>query len=232
MSVEKNIRQLQEAINRGNTQAWAAAMQALGFGDMIRALPTYLRKKNPNAAGTNAYNLATLHVLVLPEDAKAHSIERTTVRAGGATGEFTAQAYGATPATTQVAVTPSGDIAFLAADAITDADLCYIPEKGDVAELTLSATAANEITLPTPWTTQGVVLLTEVEVTKGTATGKKIILVPNNANPAAGRANLDIAKGKVLFQATDAVTEARLKVVLASKIDVNAVLESETTGII
>jgi hypothetical protein len=35
----------------------------------------------------------------------------------------------------------------------------------------------------------------------------------------------------VLFQATDAVTEARCKFVVASKIDVSAVLESESTGI-
>ena len=74
----------------------------------------------------------------------AASVVGTTLRehvlhgmhaAKGATGEFTPQAYGTTPATTQCAVTPCGDIGFLLADLPTDFDVVFTPEKGDVVEL-------------------------------------------------------------------------------------------------
>lgn len=217
-----------DMLNAANPQQLADLLREFKIGDIIRALPCWLRKKAPvaGAPATN-YNLAAVHVLVLPTDAKAASIQRCHVRAGSATGEFTPQAYGTTPATTQVAVTPNGDIAFVAADAPTDFDVLYTPEKGDIAEVTLPC-AASVLTLPTWMTDRGVSLLMEAEATAGAVTGKKAILVPGAAAPATTQARLNVAKSTVTFNnATDAVTTARVKVLLAPALDANAKLASD-----
>lgn len=221
------ITQLQSAINRANLNDIADALRAIAFGDVLRALTTYLRKKNLVTAGTSPYALATLQVLQLPDDAKAHVILRATVKAATAAAqEYAPQAYGATPITLQCAVTPNGDIAFLAADAVTDVDVVYVPEKGDAVETELPVTT-NVLTLPVDWVAAGTVILEEVEATAGTSTGKKIVLVPGAGAPAAGQARLNLAKTTVTFAGADAVSKARVKALISSAIDINAVLESE-----
>lgn len=179
-----------------------------------------IRKQAPLAAAVNPYVLATLGAITLPDGAKAHSIRRATVRAGGVTGELTPVAYGATPITTQIAVSPNGDIVVLGTDAITDMDVVYDVEPQFTVELVL-AVAAGVLTIPTtfqpsgyagPVSNLGVVSLLEAEALAQTAgTVKKIVLVPGAA-PATGQARLNVAKTQVLFNtATDIVTSARVK---------------------
>lgn len=219
---------MKDLLNQASPQNIADALRALEFGDMVRALPTFLRKKAAAAGAASNYNLATVAVYALPADCKAASIQRCTVRAGGATGEFTPQAYGTTPATTQCAVSPCGDIAFLLADLPTDFDVVFTPEKGDVVELTLDCTA-NVATIPSAYTAKGVILLAEAEATAGTSTGKKIVLVPGAAAPAAGQARLNAAKSTVTFAVADAVTKCRIKIVFASSVDMVAALDASQT---
>jgi hypothetical protein len=217
-----------DTLNKANPQNLADGLRQAGLGDVVRALPTYLRKKASvaGAPGTN-YNLATVAIYALPPDAKAASILRCTTRAGSAgVGEMTPQTYGTTPATTQCAVTPNGDIAFVVGDLPTDFDLLYVPEKGESVELFLDC-AASVATLPSWVTTRGVVLLTEAEAITGAVVGKKAVLVPGAGGPATLQARLNLAKSTVTFNnGTDAVTKCRVKLLIASATDLDALLQS------
>jgi len=218
--INEKSESLKNNVNKADPNTLADYLRQLGIGDILRALPTTLRKKAPVA---DAGSLATLQAVVLPDDAKACTISRATVRAGGVTGELAVVAYGATPTTGQIAVAPNGDIVTLATDAITDLDVVYSPEKADPFEITLPV-ATHVLTIPATFTSKGVVLLLEAVATKGTATGKKIVLAPGAGAPAAGQARLNIAKSTVTFAVADAVTEATVKFVTASAIDVDALL--------
>ena len=208
---------LREVLNDITPHNLAEYLAQLDLGDVLVSLPTALRNKVPAA---DAYALATLQVVKLPDNAKASVILRATGRTGTTTGEFAAQAFGATPTTGQVAVTPAGDIAFLGTDAVTLADVVYVPEKGKVVEITLPV-ASNVLTLPT---SLSAVLLLEAEATEATSTGKKIPLVPGAGAPSAGQARLNVAKTTVTFNGTDAVTKARVKVLVVPDADVSALL--------
>lgn len=186
------------------------------------------RKQNPDEAGASPYELATLDAIVLPDESKASTLLRIYARAGTAgTGEMTQVGPGSTPLTGQVAVSAAGNIVFLAADAITDVDFEYLPQRGDVREFTGTVTA-NVLTLPVQLTSVGVVMMMEAEALEAGATGAKIVLVPGAGAPAAGQARLDIAKATVTFAGADAVTRARVKLLLVAEADLSALLSSST----
>lgn len=221
-----------DQLNTSNPNLVDTLLQALKFGDVLRALPTFLRKKTTVAGATTNYNLATENVLVLPTDAKAAVIHRATVRAATAgTGEAAPQTYGTTPSTGQCAVTPCGDIAFVAGDAPTDFDVVYTPEKGKVVEYTLTC-ASSVATLPSTLDVgRGVILLMEAEALAATVTGKKIILVPGSGGPATTQARLNVAKTTVTFNnGTDVVTSCRVKLLVVPENDVDAQLEATATS--
>jgi len=217
------------AFDRSNPNTLADLLRSIALGSFLQGQVAQVRRAlSPDALGTNPQNLATLDAVSLPNSGKANTILRATVRAGGVTGELTPVAYGATPATTQCAVGPNGDLVFLAADAITDVDVNYIPERGDVVD-TVFPVVTNVLTLPASITDRHVVLLAEVEALVGTTTGQKIILVPGAGAPAAGQARLDVAKATVTFAGADAVTRARVKLVVVAAEDLAAVLEADET---
>lgn len=206
-------------LNRANTNTIGDQLNQLKLGDLfLGQLNQTKRKLNPTALGVGSYTLATLHALRVPDRSRAAVVHRATVRAGGVTGELTPVAYGATPTTGQIAVAPNGDIVVLAADAITDMDLVYTPERGEVLETTFPV-VSNVLTFPTagPWA-RGVSLLLEAEGLVGTATGKKIVVVPGNGATSAGQAKLNLAKATVIFNGTDAITRARVRVLLAATV--------------
>lgn len=213
-------------LNRANPNTLADQLKSLKAGNLfLGQMVQHKRKLNPSSLGVSGYNLATLHALQLPAFSRASSVIRATVRAGGVTGELTPAAFGATPTTGQIAVAPNGDIVVLAADAITDLDVTYIPERGDVIEVFFPV-VAGVMTLPTSgWATRGVVALLEAEGLAGTVTGKKIVLVPGTA-PATTQARLNVAKTQVLFNsATDALTRARVKLLIGQADDLQTVLD-------
>lgn len=204
-------------LNRANPNTLADQLSQLKLGDLLLGQMNQTKRKiNPSSLGVGSYTLATLHALRIPDRSRAAVIHRATVRAGGVTGELTPAAYGATPTTGQIAVAPNGDIVVLASDAITDMDLVYTSERGEVVETTFPV-ASNVLTLPTSgfWT-RGISLLLEAEGLVGTATGKKIVLVPGAGAPAAGQARLNIPKGTVTFATADAITRARIKVLIGA----------------
>ena len=212
-------------MNRANPTTVANYLRKVRVGDLLAGnVVQHRRRINMDALGVSAYNLATLDTLVLDPSSRATSIYRATSRAGGVTGELAVVAYGATPTTGQIAVAPNGNIVTLATDAITDVDITYAPERGDVIESVFPVTAVV-LTLPTSGHyARGVVLLLEAEALEGAVVGKKIVLVPGTA-PATLQARLNVAKTQVLFNAaTDAVTRARIKCLIGTEFDLAAIL--------
>lgn len=203
------------------------ALRMAKIGTRLRSYITRLFRQAPAAS---AYNLATLQVLTLPDDAKASSIARAYARVATAgAGEMTVAAPNATPTTGQVAVTPSGDIAFLGTDAVLDVDVEYFPARADV--VTISGTpVAGSIALPASITAFGALVLMEAETTAGGAGGKLIVLAPAAGDPGAGKARLDVAKTHVIVHAADGATAIRLKLGVVPKVDENAMLSQTPFG--
>ena len=220
------------SIDNGNPNTLADAMLALAFGSLLQGqLPQVRRKVNAVTQGVGSYNVATLDVIRLPYSGRACTIIRATARGTGVTGELSVQAYGATPTGGQIAVSPNGQIVVLHTDNITDLDVVYLPERGDVIELIMPV-VTSVLTIPTAISARGVVLLLEAEALEGTVTGKKIVLIPASTavgSIAAGSAELDLAKATVKFLSTDAVTRARVKLLVIANEDLCTVLEADAT---
>ena len=236
---------LRETLNRVDPNSIADVLRTLCLGDVLRALPVYLRGVSAGATGACAQQLATLGTVVLPEDAKAAVILRCTVNAAGVqTGDFTVEPYGTTPQTTQVAVAPNGDIVFLGNDAVTKADIIYVPQKGDVlGQLSNSKLGVTSLTLPVvpgtgkcllPSSISGkVISLLQANVLAGTVSGQKIVLVPVTAAVATTKAALSVDGTAVWFAIADAVTSVQLDLLVyagtVTGADVNALLEAASS---
>lgn len=205
-------------------------LRLVKFGTVLRQNKVALRGLNMASQPSNPYNLATLQVVTLPDDCKALTIYRAygrTASGTGTPGELSVQAAYTTPSANQIAVTPSGDIGLLAAAGWTNLDIVFEPDVGDTIELTLPV-VTNALTLPNPLNglANGVAItLIEAEALAGTVVGKKIVLAPGSA-PATLQAALNAAKATVAFQATDAVTSARVKLLVQSAVDTNVLLEA------
>lgn len=205
---------IRDQFNRANPNDLPDLFRRVLLGDLLGGqIPQAIRRRAPAAL---AYVDSTLHAIQLPGHAKGASILRATVIAGGVTAEFAPQTYGTTPGSGQCAVAPNGDLVFLAADAVTSVDVTYVPERGEEIELTLPVVAATGVlTIPAAYVSRGVLLLSEAESLVGTLVQKMEVLVPTSSAPATTNARLSIAKDKVYFAVADAVTSARVKLVLA-----------------
>lgn len=226
------------SFDRANPNDIADQLRSISFGSVLQGqLTQAVRKKDLSVA--QSYNLATLGILTLPDNGKASIIHRAYARAGTATlGELSPQAFGTTPTTGQIAVTPTGDIACLLTDAFTSVDIIFTPERGDTnavdknGEVTSSngnffPVVSNVLTLPSAITSRGVILLTEAEAVSGTSTGKKIVLVPGAGAPSAGQCRLNLAKSTITFATADAVTRARVKLLLVANNQLDLVLNAQ-----
>lgn len=222
---------LKDLLNQATPQALADYFRVLQLGNVLRSLPVHLTKAAPVAGTVATGNLTTVDVLKLPNDAKAAAILRCTVRAGGSVGEFTLAAPDATPTTTQVGITPCGDIAFLhATDLVTDVDVTYVPQMGEVVEFFATA-ATGVVTIPAAYVARGVICLLEAEVISGTTLGGKRILTPLAGGgaglPATTLAQLTSNKSTVSFNsATDAPVLCRVKCLIGTNAlaDMNVLL--------
>lgn len=210
---------IQQALNRADPNALADMFRQLRLGDVLRALPTTIRRRTSAASPSI---LATLFAVSgQAEEARANAIQSAYERVGAGPGAALAVvAY--PPAAGQIAVAPNGALAVLAADAWTDLDVSYTVEKGDVVEVTANVTAGS-LALPTNVLTPGAVTLIEAEALVAGVTGVKIVDAPGAA-PAAGEAALNAAKTAIVFNAGDAVTKARVRLLVNSSVDVSASL--------
>lgn len=214
---------VKETLNRSDINSLADQLRALAFGDVIASLPTTLRV---SATAANTGNFATVRV-VSDQNANvpAASVVYASARAGAGTpGVLTPVAYGAIPAAGQIAVAPNGRVVTAVADAWTDLDVVYLPEKGDIVEVTANV-AANTLTLPTNVTSVGACTLLSATALTGTSVGAKIVDLPGAA-AAAGEAALNAAKTTVIFAGADAVTSATVRLLVTSAVDVTTLLAS------
>ena len=226
MAITLNPNSLKTAFDTALLSTIADAAAIAKLGSVLRALPTFLRIKNMVTAPVSPYQLSTVQTLTLPDDAKAATILTAYARTATAgAGVLTVAAVGATPTTGQIAVAPNGDIVTLAADAITNVDVIYQPNKYDLFEVVLPVVAATGLmALPAAFTSKGVVFLLEGEALVGTAIAKKIVVVPGAGATAAGQVKLDVAKANVMFNIADAITSARVKFAVSSAVDLDALL--------
>lgn len=219
-----------------SNQALPDNLRLLGIGSILRALPTTLRAKTPLGTGLNPYVAAAAQSLALPDDAKANIITRAYARAGtGTLGELTVDAYGGlTAAAGHIAVSPNGDILVAAADAWTSFDVIYTPEKAKCIEITIPVVPGTGVGL-LPQTNldvkRGVVLLAEAESLTGTLIAKMHVIREAAGAPATTLARLDLAKLNVQFAVADAVTSARVKLLVVADVDVDALLEAASNSI-
>jgi len=211
---------IQQTINRADLNTIADVLRSLKFGDILRSLPTTIRRR---AAALSASLAATVHAVSgQAENARANSILSAYGRVGGvAAVKLVVVAYPPT-ATKDIAIAPNGAIATLAADAWTDMDVSYTVEPGDVVEV-IANVVTNTLTLPANITALGAVMLIEAEATTASITGVKIVDAVGTA-PATLHAALNAAKTGIAFHATDAVTVARVRLLVASSVDVSASL--------
>lgn len=211
MTLPTNI----DALNKADPNNLPDLLRYMRVGDLLSGHLTQFRDKQVPAAKTN--ELATLHGLGLPYKSRATSILRAYGRTGTAgTGELAVQAFGATPTSGQIAVSPSGDIVTLAADALTDVWVVYTPMPGEVIELPALPAPAGVLTLPTWVSDRGPIYLLEAEATAATNTGRKIVLANATTNTATTKAALSVDGTKVYFNtATDVVTEARVTLLVS-----------------
>jgi hypothetical protein len=230
MSLNSLPNSLRQALNRAQPGSIGSMLRTLAFGDVMRmSLPVALRAQHPLGVGAaNPYVVQTgANSLALPEDAKALNIVRAWARAGtGTPAALTIDADAATaPAAGHCKVSPNGDLLFNSTDAWTSVDVTYQPEKADVIELTLPVVTGT-LTIPTQL--GPAVRLIEAESLVGTHTGKFAITAPAaGPNATTLTARLDNALLTVLFDnADDAVTSARVKLLMAAAVDVNALLEA------
>jgi len=170
---------LKVALDRADLNTMMDALRAMGFGDVIRALPTWVRNgvpttpsaTVPNSLGQLCPQVSSTQTIVLPDDAKCMATPGGTAsfpvapggilaayaRAGsGTVGPLSVTAALATgvafvaPAAGHVAIAPNGDLAFASADAWTAVDVMYLPEKQDVFVGTFPVVPGTGIlTLPT-----------------------------------------------------------------------------------
>jgi hypothetical protein len=206
----------------------------MAFGSFLQGQAMQVRRQiGTGATGSNQlavsnYTLATQAVLPLPDGGKCSIVQRCTVMtAGVVVGEFTCDVYGTAAAITRhCGPAACGDLQFLAADAVTWADVIYVPERGDVIETYLNVIPGTGVCAIPAWLiAKGIVLLEEAEVVTGTAMGAKMVLIPLTAAPAAGYAQLDLPKANVRFAVADVVSRVRVKVLVAPAEPLADVLE-------
>lgn len=188
-------RALREIFNEGNPNKVAAAAQVGRLGSFLALVPRL------------AKGAVTTHVMTLPENARARVILAAISTAGTLTGNLTPIAGGA-PTTGQVGITPTGNIIFATADAVTAAEVIYVSHEGDIIEETVRVVAH----VATPTGGRNATLLLSAVATAGTLPGTKVVDF-RGAAIATTEAGINAAGTGIVFATADAVTTATIKYV-------------------
>jgi len=185
-------RSLKDILNTGDQNKLGAVAKIGRVGDLLAMGARRVR-------GT-----VTSHVLTLPDYARAEQILSAFAIAGTLTGELTPIRRG-TVATTQAAINATGSVVFATADAVTEAEVVYIPTEGDIVEETIIV--ASDV---------GALLnrkshrLLEVTALEGTPLGA-FTVVGRGATPTTTQAALSLGGDTVVFASADTVTKARVR---------------------
>lgn len=215
---------LKDTINAASPLILPSALQSIKFGDVLRSLPTKLVAIAPAAS---PYVDATVAVAAVPDDAKAAAVFAVYAKVGGGTAGPLALHTAYPPITNTYAISPTGDLAFLAADAWTSLDALYLPDQYDIVEMTVSVTPASGA-CALPASVPPMFFILEAEALAGGSTGKKIIDAPGTASAAGHARFTSTAKAGVSFAVADAVTSGRVKLAVKKAVDVNALLQASS----
>jgi hypothetical protein len=188
------MRSIREILNEGNPNKLGDAAHALPLGEALALVPRTVR------------GVVAANVLVLPEEAKCAALLAVYATQGAVTGQFSPVPAGATPLTTEAAPDANGNVLFLGADAVTEAEVQYLAFEGGIVE-DLVAVAANVGTLLGG---RGAAVLLEVEALAGGAPGPKTI-ADRGTTPAAGNAAIQDVPTGIEFAGADAITQARVR---------------------
>ena len=183
-------RPLRTVLNQANPNLIPSALQLLPAGDAFGLVQRSVRVA------------VVAHVAVLPDAAKASALVDVFVSAGGVDGQFTAVAPNSTPLTTECAINEDGDVLFLVADAVTEAEITYLSCEGDVFTDTLDV-AANVGLLNSGRHAR--VILSAFDTSSGSPVALTV-LARASTNPAAGNTKIDTTGASLRFEA--AVTSA------------------------
>lgn len=216
---------LKDVISKALPLTLPSALQTLKFGDILRALPTKLVGFAP---AVSPYVAATVAVAGLPDDAKAAAVFAVYAKTGGGTAGPLAQHTAYPPITNTYAIAPNGELAFLAGDAWTSIDALYLPDQYDIVEYTVQVVpGTGACTLPA--SVPPMFTLLEAESLAGGLVSKMIVDAPGTASATGHARFTSTAKAGVSFAVADAVTSARIKLAVKKSVDVNALLEAEST---
>lgn len=216
-----------DVLNNVTPDIVADVLRKMGMGDLFGAQFVQQRRHIPGGV-LSPYLAATNWGIGTAYPQRANTILRAYNRlATGTEGEMTVDGHDAVVTTTNhIGIAPNGDIVTLAADVITDMDVVYIAERGDVIDLTLPVgnVSANVLTLPASVTKAGAILLLEAEILSGGTTGAKIIQGPSASAASTGNARLDLSKQNVKFASADAATRAHVKLLVGPTADLTGFL--------
>ena len=182
---------------------------------MARTIKDVLNESNPNKLPSGAQiaqlgsalalepifvdSAVVANTIALPSAAKAKLGLAAFASAGGATGPLAYVAGGA-PVAGEFSVSASGDIVFAAADAVTRAEVSYLPFEGELITESVFV-AASSAALPSG---RKAVLLVSASVISGVIPGAKIV-VDRGSAPAAGEVAINAAGSAIAFNAADVV---------------------------
>jgi hypothetical protein len=185
-------RLLSAVLNEANPNKIPDALKDVGAGSTLGLVARSARITVVAGTGVGA----------LPEGAKAAAVIRARVSAGGVVGAFTCLETDAAPATTQAGVNALGNIQFLIADAVTEAEVVYFVAEGVIRDETL-AVAANIAVLPSG--VQARQLITAFDGATGAA---KVVVARGNA-PGAGNVSISVDGDSI--RVGDAIASIRVR---------------------
>lgn len=188
------LRKLRDVGNDGNPNKLGDFFQVLGMSNALRT-------------GFMTTKRAVVDDLMILDDFdKVVEVISAFATVGTVTGAKTPDVAGATPATGEVAPTLDGNIAFAAADAVTEAEVVVRLQEGELVELTTTASAAG---LVSQLLGRTAALIVEAEQLDGAAPGLKTVAARGSA-PAAGAVAITLL-GAIQFNAEAANDRVRIK---------------------
>lgn len=188
-------RTLKAALSEADPNILSDALRLAKFGTQLQAATAQLRA----AVASN--------ITALPEGLRAQALLYAYVTVGTLTGLMTVVATGTTPTTGQVSINLNGQVVFAAADAVTEAELVFVPFAGDIIEEVVALNAAG---LGTLLGGRAGKLLLSGEVLSGASAGLKTNIARAGA-PSAAQVCLTASGKGVQFNAAAASVTARVR---------------------
>lgn len=181
-------RPLKDALTEANPNKLAvAAHQALLGSAMAQAMKV---QKIAEVSGD---------VTSLADDELCDELVGVYVSAGGAPGLFTVVAKGSAPAAGEAAATPDGQVAFNAADAVTEAELVYLTPEGVLVSEEVEVAASGAVVLPASKRAR---MLVSADLSAAAASGGAKAVVARGSAPGAGEAAV-ADDGQLAFNGAD-----------------------------